>query len=40
MNPAIFCDTQVQKEVIPKVMQGVIGTVLDAHRHLIGTDVH
>lgn len=34
MNPAIFCDTDVQTKIIPEVMKDVVGIVLGAHKKI------
>lgn len=34
MNPALFCDTDVQSKVIPPMMKETIGIVLNENKHM------
>jgi len=40
MNPALFCDTDVQTQIIPDVMKGVIEIVLSSHNKLVDSGVN
>jgi len=34
MNPALFCDTDVQTKVIPPMMKETVGIVLQENKHM------
>jgi len=40
MNPALFCDTDVQTQVIPVVMKGVVEIVLSSHNNIVDSGVY